>query len=87
MADEEDVERKRRKGTWAGIALIGFGLIGAVISYIQDSNSFDITSMMHAKDFAILHAVLWGVAGLIVILWYNRPPPDPPEYNDRDPLT
>jgi hypothetical protein len=88
MAEEEDTERKRRKGTWTGIALIAFGLAGAVISYVQDSNTLDFFSMMHAKDFAILHAVLWGIAGLIVILWYNRPPADPTaRYNDRDPLS
>ena len=88
MAEKEDAEQKRRKGTWAGVAMIALGLAGAVISYFQDSNSFDFFKMMHAKDFAILHAVLWGIAGLIVILWYNRPPPDPTApYSDRDPLS
>jgi hypothetical protein len=33
--------------------------------------------MMHAKDFAILHAVLWCLFGLGLILWHNRPPSGP----------
>ena len=86
MADEAgdtdgDAARKRRKGTWTGLALIAFGLIGAVVSYFQDAHSFDYFKMMHAKDFAILHAVLWTIAGLLVIAWYNRPPPDPADEN------
>ena len=86
MADQADdtdeaAARKRRKGTWTGLALIAFGLIGAVVSYFQDVHSFDYLKMMHAKDFAILHAVIWTIAGLVVIAWHNRPPPDPADEN------
>jgi hypothetical protein len=85
-SDTDEAARKRKKGTWAGVAMIAFGLIGAVVSYVQDVHSFDYFKTMHAKDFAILHAVLWTIAGLIVIAWHNRPPPDNSNtYDPNDP--
>lgn len=80
-----DRESKRKKGTIVGCAMIALGLITAVWSYFRDSGSLDFTSMTHAADFAVLHAVLWGLAGGAVILWYNRDPDsDPPPPYERD---
>ena len=71
MADKET--DRGRKGTYVGIGFIVFGLIGAVFTYYNDLGSFDLIRMMEAKNYAILHAVLWCGAGIGVILWYNRP--------------
>ena len=64
---------KRKKGTFAGAAMIVFGLIGAVVSYVSDNNSLDYLRMGNAWTFAVLHAVLWTVGGAFVILWFNCP--------------
>jgi len=72
----EKAADKRRKGTYGGLALIAFGLISSFVVYYNDSHSMEIVRMMEAKNYAILHAVLWTIAGVGVILWYNRPPPD-----------
>jgi hypothetical protein len=84
MADE--VADKRRKGTIAGLCLIGFGVAGAIVGYMQDSGSFDVVRMIEAGNFAMLHLVLWTFAGLAVIAWYQLQPgasdrgtDDPPE--------
>jgi hypothetical protein len=78
--DSTDAARKRKKGTISGLALIAFGVVGAIVGYYQDVNSLDYFRMGVAKDYAILHLALWSIAGLCVILWYNRPPSD-----NRDP--
>ena len=72
MADQ--AADKRRKGTIAGLCLIAFGIAGAIIRYVQDSDSFDFVSMIEAGNFAVLHLVLWTVAGLGVIAWYQLMP-------------
>ena len=84
---EEDAARKRRRGTRGGLLMIAFGIISAFFVYFSDSNSMDFTRMMNATYFAVVHAVLWSVAGLIMIGWYNRPldhspPVDMPDRND-----
>jgi len=63
-------ERRRRRGTRAGLVVIALGLIGAVYIYFQDSR--DPFQMDHAARNAMLHAFLYGVGGLLVILWFNR---------------
>jgi hypothetical protein len=65
---------QRRMGTYCGLALIAFGLVGAVVIYVNDSHSMDFFELTHALDLAVLHAVLMGLGGLGVILWYNRDP-------------
>jgi hypothetical protein len=75
---------KRKKGTLAGLALIAFGIVSAIVGYVSDIDSFDYLRMGLAKEYAILHLVLWTVAGLGVILWYNRPPDDEPPFEPRD---
>jgi hypothetical protein len=73
MVDQAAAD-KRRKGTIAGLCLIAFGIAGAVIGYVQDSDSFDIIRMIEAGRFAGLHLLLWTVAGLAVIAWYQLMP-------------
>jgi hypothetical protein len=79
MSDQSETDEaaaKRKKLTYAGLALIVFGVIGAIVGYFNDKASFDITRMLEAKDFAILHLVIWTIAGLGVIAWANKPPDD-----------
>ncbi len=74
MADTDD---NRKRGTLVGIGMIALGALGAVVAYFQDDDSLDFVHMMHAGDFAIVHLVLWTIAGFLVIGWYNRPPTTP----------
>jgi hypothetical protein len=74
MVDKES--DRRRKGTFTGLALIAFGAIGAVIGYYNDAGSFDVIRMLEAKNYAVLHLVLWTIAGLCVIGWAHLSPED-----------
>ncbi len=67
MADEPAA--KRNKGMIFGFCLIAFGIAGAIVGYVQDSGSFDIIRMTEAGNYAMLHLVLWTIAGLAVIAW------------------
>ena len=64
--------------------MIAFGIAGAVFSYYRDSNSFNLIDMIHAGDFAILHAVLWTIAGLFVMAWYSISPVTRDRSNGND---
>jgi uncharacterized membrane protein len=79
---------KRRKGTLGGLLAIALGLLTAIVMYFVDTSSpIDYFRWMHAMDMAIVHAVLWGIVGVIIILYHNRQPPDPAatNYNPNDP--
>ena len=79
MSDESEVDKaaaKRKARTYMGLGMIAFGVIGAVVGYINDSGSFDIIRMLEAKNFAILHLMIWTIAGLAFIGWANLPPDD-----------
>jgi UDP-N-acetylmuramyl pentapeptide phosphotransferase/UDP-N-acetylglucosamine-1-phosphate transferase len=77
---------KRRKGTLTGLAVIALGLASAIVMYLVDSgNPFDYFKMTNAMELAIVHAVLWGLFGLGLVLWHNRQPPDPANTNAYDP--
>ena len=67
---------KRKKRTYAGLSMIAFGVIGAIIGYFNDKASFDFIRMLKAKNYAILHLVIWTIAGLGFIAWANKPPDD-----------
>lgn len=61
---------KQARGFIVGAIFIAWGVIGAVISYVSDSDSFDIVRMVDASDNAILHAVIWIAVGAGIIAWY-----------------
>jgi hypothetical protein len=63
--------QRQRKGLIGGGLLIAYGIIGAFISYYRDSNSFNLIDMLDAGQFAVLHAVIWTIAGLCVMGWYG----------------
>jgi len=46
-----------------GFVFISWGIVGAVWSYLSDTNSLDILRMMSASENAIFHAVLWCAIG------------------------
>ena len=73
----EERERKRKRGTLGGLAVIALGVISAIIMYLVQSRSLNYFNWLYASDFAIIHAVLWGIVGLVIILYHNRTPHDP----------
>ena len=75
-SNEDEAAAKRKKRTYAGLAMIAFGVVGAIVGYFNDKASFDIIRMLEAKNYAILHLVIWTVAGLGFIAWANKPPDD-----------
>jgi uncharacterized membrane protein YeaQ/YmgE (transglycosylase-associated protein family) len=82
MTESKDAASKRKRGTLTGLAAIALGIIGSIVMYVVDSNSMDFFRIGHASDMAIIHAVLWGFVGLVIILWHNREPPDPTRNED-----
>ena len=80
--ETDEAEAKRKKRTYAGLAMIAFGVIGAIIGYFNDRASFDIIRMLNAKDYAVLHLVIWTIAGLGFIAWANKPADDDDNNND-----
>ncbi len=77
---DEETARRRRKGLIGGGLLIGWGVVGAIWSYFRDRYSMDFFAMGYAMQGAILHFVLFGIAGLCVIGWYFRDNRDEPPY-------
>ena len=76
----------RRKGTLGGLLAIALGLLSAIIMFfVNTSSPIDYFKWMHAMDMAIVHAVLWGIVGGVIILYHNRQPPDPAATNAYDP--
>jgi hypothetical protein len=61
---------KSAKGLIVGAIFIAWGVIGALMSYVSDSGSFDIIQMVDASDNAIVHAVIWIAAGTGIVAWY-----------------
>jgi prolipoprotein diacylglyceryltransferase len=67
---------RRRKGVIGGSLLIAYGVLGAIWDYYRDSTSMDYFAKGYAMKGAVLHLVLFGLAGLCVIGWYRRDPGD-----------
>ena len=76
---------ERRKGTLIGLLVIVLGLASAIVMYLVDRNSFDFFKKMHGMELAIVHAVLWGMVGVVMILYHNRQPPDHSNSDTYDP--
>ncbi|HLH91493.1 MAG TPA: hypothetical protein VKX28_23835 [Xanthobacteraceae bacterium] len=72
-SEADEAAAKRRKRTYVGLAMIAFGVTGAIVGYFNDKASLDFIRMIEAKDYAILHLVIWTIAGLGFIAWANRP--------------
>jgi len=70
---------RQRKGIIVGVALIAWGIIGALVSYLIDSNSLDLISMIDASENATVHAVIWTVVGAAVIFWFLTGPGSSPD--------
>jgi hypothetical protein len=68
------VSSRRKKGILTGLIFLVWGIVGAFFVYQQDVNSLDFIRIMNATTYAILHAVLWGVAGASLIIWYSVGP-------------
>ena len=78
MADSDSglfgaVSRQGR-GMIIGAAFIAWGVVGALVSYVGDTDSFDVIRMIDASQNAILHAVLWIAVGAAFIAWYTIGP-------------
>jgi len=61
-----------------GLALIAYGLLGGVYDYYRDSTSMDFIAANMAAKGAILHAVLFTMAGLVMIGWHRLRDPQNP---------
>jgi hypothetical protein len=83
--DAAQTRKAGTRGTMVGLSVIALGLASAIVMYLVDSSSFDFFKMMHAMEFAILHAFLWGIVGVVLILWHNRQPPGQANINTYDP--
>ena len=81
-SETDEAAAKRKKRTYVGLAMIAFGVIGAIVGYVNDKGSLDLMRMLEAKDFAVLHLVLWTIAGLGFIAWANKGPDDDGDDNE-----
>ncbi len=61
----------RTRGMIGGLAIVAYGLASAVYGYYRDLDSMDFATMAAAPDYAVLHVVLFGLAGLGVIAWFR----------------
>jgi len=63
----ERTPQQRSIGVVCGLALIAYGVVGAIYQYVSD-----VTSAYTAGDalfLALMHVVLFGVGGGLVIAW------------------
>jgi hypothetical protein len=79
---------RRGRGIFIGAIFIAWGIIGAVVSYVGDTDSLDIVRVIDASQNAIVHAVLWIAIGGGFIAWYAIGPGssqgDGTDDNDND---
>jgi len=61
---------RQSRGIFIGVIFIAWGIIGAVVSYVSDTDSFDIIRMIDASQNAIVHAILWVGIGGGIVAWY-----------------
>lgn len=77
MAEETtDVTQSRKIGIRAGLAVIAFGLVTAILLYVVESRSDRFIREKHAIEFAIMYVLFCAVVGLMVFRWFNRHAPD-----------
>jgi hypothetical protein len=75
----------------AGGVMIAYGIIIAVVSYYNDSNSYNAANpidyfiVSFAWDSAMARATVWVGAGTVLIFWYLiGPRSSPPKPGDDD---
>jgi H+/Cl- antiporter ClcA len=77
MADETaDAAQSRKTGIRAGLGVIAFGLVTAILLYIVESRSTRAMRPENAAEFAIMYVLFCAVVGLMVFRWFNRHAPD-----------
>ncbi len=77
MAEETaEVAQSRKIGIRAGLAVIAFGFVTAILLYVVESRSPRSMRQENAAEFAIMYGLFCAVAGLIVFRWFNRNAPD-----------
>jgi len=77
MAEETaELAQSRKIGIRAGLAVIAFGLVTAILLYVVESRSTRSMRQENAAEFAIMYGLFCVVAGLIVFRWFNRNAPD-----------
>ena len=77
MTEETEAAAQERKiGIRAGLAVIAFGLVTAVLLYVVESRSSNFIREQHAIEFAIMYVLFCAVAGLMIFRWFNRHAPD-----------
>ena len=67
-----DTPQWKTKGLLNAALLVAWGWLGAIYLYFRDKGSMDYSAMSNALQGAILHAVLFTVAGLLVLAWYYK---------------
>jgi uncharacterized membrane protein YfcA len=77
MAEETaEVAQSRKIGIRAGLAVIAFGLVTAILLYVVESRSSNFIREKHAIEFAIMYVLFCAVTGLMIFRWFNRHAPD-----------
>ena len=77
MAEETaEAAQSRKIGIRAGLAVIAFGLVTAILLYIVESRSTRFMRPENAAEFAIMYVLFCAVVGLMVFRWFNRHAPD-----------
>jgi H+/Cl- antiporter ClcA len=77
MAEETaEVAQSRKIGIRAGLAVIAFGLVTAILLYVVESRSDGFMRKENAAAFAIMYVLFCAVAGLMIFRWFNRHAPD-----------
>jgi|GEM_PF-4319824 len=69
MADSDTGITRQGKGIFVGVIFIAWGVIGAIWSYYNDTDSLDFVRMLDASRNAIVHAMIWIGLGGGLILW------------------
>jgi uncharacterized membrane protein YfcA len=77
MAEEPaEAAQSRKIGIRAGLAVVAFGLLTAVLLYVVESRSSNFIREKHAIEFAIMYVLFCAVTGLMIFRWFNRHAPD-----------
>ena len=83
-SNPDDMKSRRRYMIWIGLAVIAYGCVSGLISYYQDSHSFDVAQMWGAEHNAWTNVIIFGLVGLGIIGWYTIGPGAKPGNDDDD---